>query len=72
MIDKIREELLRCLTSISILDPEIRMGQLLANLSFFATEGPIEAIWEIEDDRLLAVAREHEQNLLRRANDIAA
>jgi hypothetical protein len=54
-----RAELLRVLEELSKRMPEVRLGQLIANLSY-AAKGPTqEAVWDIEDEELLKVAKEH-------------
>jgi hypothetical protein len=44
---------------LSELAPEVRLGQLLANLSYQARGFDHSAIWDMEDEELLRVAREH-------------
>jgi hypothetical protein len=52
-----REELLRLLAELSDVDPELRLGQLIANLATLAQGAKPEAIWDAEDEELLAAAR---------------
>lgn len=59
MIDPVRSEILQVLAELSEAAPELRLGQLMANLSYMARGLSSEAIWNMEDDELLAVAREH-------------
>ncbi len=59
MIDPTRREVLRELESLSELTPDVRFGQLIANLSYLAIGATNEAIWDIEDDQLLEAIREH-------------
>jgi hypothetical protein len=59
MIDPVRKELLNVLAELSELVPEVRLGQLMANLSYLARGLTAEAIWDMEDEELLAAAREH-------------
>ena len=59
MIDPVRSEVLQVLTELSEVVPEVRLGQLMANLSYLARGMTQEAIGEMEDEELLAVAREH-------------
>ena len=59
MTTQVREEILRVLSELSELCPEVRFGQLMANLSYLA-KGPANgAIWDLEDEELLAAARKH-------------
>jgi hypothetical protein len=59
MIDPVRQEVLQVLAELSEVAPEVRLGQLMANLSYLARSLSSEAIWNMEDEELLAVAREH-------------
>jgi hypothetical protein len=45
------------LAELSELCPEMRMGQLIANLAALAKGPAAEAVWDVEDDELLAAAR---------------
>lgn len=52
-----REELLQVLAELSDLFPDWRFGQLVANVATAARGTQVEAIWDSEDDELLAAAR---------------
>jgi hypothetical protein len=52
-----RSELLDLLAELSAECPEMRMGQLLANLATLARGATVEAIWDCEDEELVAAAR---------------
>ncbi len=52
-----REELLTCLNELSELAPDLRLGQLVANLATLAQGAKVEAIWDAEDEELLVAAR---------------
>lgn len=52
-----REELLRLLGNLSDQAPELRLGQMLANLATLAQGAKVEAIWDAEDDELVAAAK---------------
>jgi hypothetical protein len=52
-----REELFRVLDELSRFCPEVRFGQLIANLSYMAKGRTNEAIWDVEDQELLKAAR---------------
>jgi hypothetical protein len=52
-----REELYQVLSELHSLFPHWRFGQLVANLATAAGETDPAAIWELEDDQLLAAAR---------------
>ncbi len=51
-----REELLACLTELSEAAPDLRLGQLVANLATLTQGAKVEAIWDTEDEQLLIAA----------------
>lgn len=51
------EELLAALGEIKRQSPDIRLGQLVVNLSYLARGPSHEAPWDVEDAELLAAAR---------------
>jgi hypothetical protein len=61
MTDPIRTELLTVLAQLSSACPEMRFGQLIANLSTIAKGLSVEGLWDAEDDELLAAARQQLQ-----------
>lgn len=63
MINATRREILRTLEEISNVSPDVRLGQLIANLSYIARGPANESIWDMTDDELLAAARKHLENL---------
>jgi hypothetical protein len=70
MMSPVRQEVLRVLAELSELRPEVRLGQLLANLSYLARGLSNEAIWDMEDEELLEAARKHVEQL-RTQRDVA-
>jgi hypothetical protein len=52
-----RTELLKLLAELSAADPELRLGQLIANLATLARGANAEALWDAEDEELLGAAR---------------
>ncbi len=58
MTDVMRRELLRVLDELSAQCPDVRFGQLIANLATLAKGPTVEAIWDAEDEELLQAARE--------------
>jgi hypothetical protein len=54
MISAQRQEILSRLARLSELAPEVRFGQLIANLAFLASGPWDETLWDLEDDQLLA------------------
>jgi len=59
MISPVRQEILDVLAELSEVVPEVRLGQLMANLSYLARGLSKEAIWDLEDEELLQAARKH-------------
>lgn len=59
MNDTVRREILDALGELSAVFPDWRFGQMIANLAVVA-RGPVdEAIWDVEDEELLAAIRRH-------------
>jgi hypothetical protein len=52
-----RKELLALLAELSEAAPELRLGQLIANVATLAHGAKPEAVWDAEDEELLAAAR---------------
>ena len=71
MIDPVRSEILRLLERVSELAPEIRFGQLMANLSYLAVAPTAEAIWDMEDEELLTAIRQLIADLSHRQSSVA-
>jgi hypothetical protein len=63
---EVRQQLLRVLGELGALAPDVRFGQLLANLSYMAKSFSAEAIWDVEDEELLEAARIHLEELAAR------
>lgn len=59
MISPERLEILHLLEELSEVVPEVRLGQLVANLSYLWRGLSNESIWEMEDEELLEAARKH-------------
>ncbi len=58
MTNLTRQELLTVLADLSEACPEMRFGQLVANLSTLARGLSAEALWDAKDEELLIAARE--------------
>ncbi len=71
MIDEMRREVLRSLGRLSELTPDVRFGQLIANLSYLAVGPTNEAIWDMEDEQLLEAIRQHTADLSQRQSSVA-
>src|SRR5205823_7637664 len=59
MISPVRQDALRLLAQLSELAPDVRLGQLLVNLSYLARGMTVEAIWDMEDEELVEAATRH-------------
>jgi hypothetical protein len=57
MTNSTRQELLNVLQDLSAACPEMRFGQLIANLATLARGLSVEALWDAEDSELLEAAR---------------
>jgi hypothetical protein len=57
MTDAERDELLAALAELSTACPEMRFGQLLANLATLARGPSSEGLWDVEDAELVAAAK---------------
>jgi hypothetical protein len=69
MITSTRHEILSRLGRLSELAPDMRFGQLIANLAFMAAGPWDQSLWDLEDDRLLAAIQQLEADLTRRATE---
>jgi len=52
-----RRELLKTLGELSDHCPDVRLGQLIANLATLVKGAQVEAIWDAEDEELLEAAK---------------
>ena len=71
MITAQRQEILQLLARLSELSPDVRFGQLIANLSYLAVAPTNEAIWDMEDEQLLSAIRKHVSDLSARSANVA-
>ena len=71
MIPDDRHELLRLIEEMSEGYPEFRLGQLIANLVFLARGDEEGALWNVEDEELMAAAQEQIRNSERRTRPVA-
>ncbi|HEV2949826.1 MAG TPA: hypothetical protein VGX70_20785 [Gemmataceae bacterium] len=71
MIEPTREEILARLARLSELAPDMRFGQLIANLAFMAAGPWDQTLWDLEDSQLLSAARQMEADLSQRAREPA-
>jgi hypothetical protein len=70
MIPAERQEILRLLHRLGELTPDVRFGQLIANLSYRAVSPTAEAIWDMEDEQLVSAIRDQITDLSDRAANI--
>lgn len=59
MTSETRRELLQVLADLSEACPDVRLGQLVTNLSYLASGPSNSAAWDVEDEQLLQAARDH-------------
>jgi hypothetical protein len=59
-------DLLAQLAELRRLSPDVRFGQLLANLGFLVEDQTDQTLWDVEDARLWEVMEKHRADLLRR------
>ena len=57
MMPSTRDELLRLLAELSAEAPDLRFGQLVANVATLAHGAKVEAIWDAEDHELVVAAQ---------------
>ena len=69
MIPTTRHELIEKLADIHQLSPDVRFGQLLANLGFLVEDQTDQPLRDVEDDRLMEVMEKHLVDLARRQAD---
>jgi hypothetical protein len=68
----VRDELLRVLSGFSDHAPDMRFGQLIANLAFLARSSGPSDIWDVEDEELLEAAQSHLRDLEHRSEAMTA
>lgn len=63
---ELKREILLALSDLVEHCPDVRFGQLVANLSCIARGPTPEAVWDMEDDELLAATRSHNEDYQKR------
>jgi hypothetical protein len=66
MIQATQHELIAKLAELQQLSPDVRFGQLLANVGFLVQDQTDQSLWDVEDATLLEVIEKHRADLLRR------
>jgi hypothetical protein len=69
MIEPTRQEILARLARLSELAPDMRFGQLIANLAFMAAGPWDQTLWNLEDEQLIGAIRQMESDLCQRTED---
>jgi len=67
MIEPTRQEILDRLARLSERAPDMRFGQLIANLAFMAVGPWDQTLWDLEDEQLIEAVRQMEADLSQRA-----
>jgi hypothetical protein len=67
----VRDELLRVLSRFSDHAPDMRFGQLIADLAFLARSSGPSDVWDVEDEEMLEAARSHLRELEQRSDLLA-
>jgi hypothetical protein len=65
MIPATQHKLIEKLADLQQLSPDVRFGQLLANLGFLVEDQTDKSLWDVEDAVLLEVLERHRVDLLR-------
>ena len=68
---ELKRETLRALADLIEHTPEVRFGQLIANLAVIARGPAPESVWDMEDDELLRAVRSHIEDFERRHAGVA-
>jgi hypothetical protein len=71
MTNPVRQDLLQALGELSAAFPEWRLGQMIANLAVVARGATGEAIWDVEDEELLAATHRQLNNRRAKASNSA-
>ncbi len=71
MIAATRREALDVLAELCELSPDVRLGQLMAQLGFLGQDQTDQSLWDINDEQLLAVLYRHREELVARTEDPA-
>ncbi len=68
---ELKREVLQVLSELIEHCPDVRLGQLIVNLSCIARGPTPEAVWDMEDDELLAAAKSHLEDYQHRHAGVA-
>ena len=56
---ELKQDILRYLSELVEQAPDVRFGQLIANLAVIARGPTPEAVWDMQDDKLLKAVKSH-------------
>ncbi len=68
---ELKRDILRALSELVEYTPDVRFGQLIANLAVIARGPTPEAVWDMEDNELLDAIKSHIEDYERRLAGIA-
>ena len=71
MTNPVKQDVLLALAELSAVFPEWRFGQMIANLAVVARGATSEAIWDVEDEELLAAVHRQLDKRRERASTTA-
>ena len=63
-----QREILTLLAEVWALAPDVRVGQLMAQLGFLGEDQTGRTLWDIDDEELFAVLAQHRDELLARTS----
>ena len=63
MNDPVRNEALTLLAEFAVQSPDVRLGQLMAQMGFLANDRLGRGLWNLEDDEFLVVLKQHQEEL---------
>jgi hypothetical protein len=67
---ELKRDILRALSELIEYTPDLRFGQLIANLSVIARGPTPEADWDMEDNELLDAIKSHVEDYKRRHAEV--
>jgi hypothetical protein len=71
MINTVRQEILQQLGRLSELAPDLRFGQMIADMAFLAAGPWDQTLWKLEDELLLVAIRQQVADLSQRSQSVA-
>jgi len=71
MIPKTQREALAVLSELCDRAPDVRLGQLPADLGFLGEDQKGRSLWDIDDEQLLSIMHRHRDELNARSADAA-